>query len=156
MLCKGVVVKFKTFMVFFLLLSINLFGDELNFDFRKHIILREHPEHKEIWIPTREQIHNTLFRIMDMLNTPPSKCDARQKRQLLKIKRRFSTDYRVQFVGIEVQGQKRIWCNFFPSKGYENWRSQLVTTKGGGDDFWRITYDIDTDLCRDFNINKMD
>jgi hypothetical protein len=72
---------------------------------------------------------------------------------------KHAKQYRVQFVGIERDGKKYIWCNFFPAprKGEEDyhpdWKRREVQVLDGGFDYWRIKYDPKTGKCHDFYSN---
>jgi hypothetical protein len=64
------------------------------------------------------------------------------------------TEYRCQFFGIIVDGKKRIYCNFFHREGHdENWKSTPVSIWDGGDRYFQLEYDIESDQCLDLFIN---
>ena len=62
--------------------------------------------------------------------------------------------YRRQYVGIEVDGEKRIWCNLFrediPTR---DWERDPVYVLDGGRDYWDITYIPLTDECTRFSVH---
>ena len=64
------------------------------------------------------------------------------------------TRYRRQYVGIDVDGEKRIWCNLFhfddPSK---DWKRDPVYALDGGRDFWEIAYIPLKDDCTNFYVH---
>ena len=62
--------------------------------------------------------------------------------------------YRRQYVGIEVDGEKRIWCNLFQfDDSTKDWRRDLVYVLDGGRDFWEIAYIPLKDECADFYVH---
>jgi len=69
---------------------------------------------------------------------------------------------RRQYIGLTVDGEKRIFCNFFPGiqKGkkdhFSDWRKHLTggfDIDGGGASFWTIEYCIKEDKCINLKIN---
>jgi hypothetical protein len=61
--------------------------------------------------------------------------------------------YRRQYVGIVVDGEKRIWCNaFFTDYPIPNWEHVPVEAIDGGEYFWQIEYILLKDECINFYI----
>ena len=62
--------------------------------------------------------------------------------------------YRRQYVGIVVDGEKRIWCNAFLAEGhFPDWQSRPVYVLDGGRYFWQIEYRLLKDDCVNFYIH---
>lgn len=61
--------------------------------------------------------------------------------------------YRRQYVGIVVDGEKRIWCNSFFSDSFPDWERLPVDVDGGGNRFWQIEYSLSKDECTDFSVH---
>jgi hypothetical protein len=63
-------------------------------------------------------------------------------------------DYRRQYLGITVGGEKRIWCNSFLSDAaYPDWEHTLVYVLDGGKYYWQIEYDLLRDECTNFHVH---
>lgn len=63
-------------------------------------------------------------------------------------------EYRRQYVGIEVDGEKRIWCNaFLGDFSFLNWERVPVDVDDGGNRFWQIEYDLLRDECVNFYVH---
>lgn len=59
-----------------------------------------------------------------------------------------------QYVGIVVDGEKRIWCNsFFSGDSFPDWERVPVDVDGGGKHFWQIEYDLLKDECLNFYVH---
>ena len=62
--------------------------------------------------------------------------------------------YRRQYVGIDVDGEKRIWCNlFFSDDSFPDWERVPVDVDDGGKHFWQIEYDLLKDECINFYVH---
>ena len=63
--------------------------------------------------------------------------------------------YRCQYWGITVEGRKRIYCNFFRLTWDErfSWRTEPVIVFDGGDSYFQLEYDIETEKCLNFMVN---
>lgn len=61
--------------------------------------------------------------------------------------------YRRQYVGIVVDGEKRIWCNLFFSDSFPNWQRVPVDVDDGGRHFWQIEYILSKDECINFYLH---
>jgi len=64
--------------------------------------------------------------------------------------------YRRQYVGIVVQGEKRLFVNCFRGdpQRHSSWRQQLVDVDDGGLDYWRIQYRVDRKRFLEVDINS--
>ncbi len=63
-------------------------------------------------------------------------------------------EYRRQYVGIVVDGEKRIWCNaFFFDDSFPDWERDPVYVLDGGNQFWQIEYDLLKDKCVNFYVH---
>jgi hypothetical protein len=67
------------------------------------------------------------------------------------------SDYKRQYVGIIVDGKKKIWINFFHNAFVEesriNWQKEPVLVSDGGDHFFNIIYDLKERTFSDLLIN---
>jgi hypothetical protein len=62
--------------------------------------------------------------------------------------------YRRQYVGVVVDGEKRIWCNMFLSDhSFPDWERVPVFVLDGGKYFWEIEYSLPRDECTDFYVH---
>jgi hypothetical protein len=81
------------------------------------------------------------------------KLDAYQKENVAFILENLEK-YRRQYVGIVVDGEKRIWCNSFLSEdSFPEWKRVPVDVDGGGRSFWQIEYILLKDECIDFHVH---
>jgi hypothetical protein len=63
-------------------------------------------------------------------------------------------DYRRQYVGIVVDGEKRIWVNAFVLEDSSaNWTRAPVYVLDGGRDYWEIEYVPLDDRCINFHVH---
>lgn len=63
-------------------------------------------------------------------------------------------EYRRQYVGIAVDGEKRIWCNFFfVDYPVPRWEHAPVVPLDGGHYHWQIEYDLLKDECINFHVH---
>jgi hypothetical protein len=64
--------------------------------------------------------------------------------------------YRRQYVGIVVQGEKRLFVNCFRGdpQQHASWRQQLVDVDDGGFYYWRIQYQVDRKRFLEVDINS--
>ena len=109
------------------------------------------------WLPSTKETQKALAAIQAFLEKPASTnemSNSEIKKILANMKK-----YRVQFVGVVRDGNKIIWCNFFPAprKGdgifFSNWEQQEVRVLDGGFWFWQIDYDPGTGKCAGFVSN---
>ena len=62
--------------------------------------------------------------------------------------------YGRQYFGIIVKGRKRIYCNFFMNPtNFPSRFSDYVFVLDGGNDYFRIEYDVDSKTCLNFSPN---
>jgi len=103
------------------------------------------------WVPSKTQTHRALETIVTFLNQTLS--PEWKNRQRRVIRKRFSS-YHVQFVGIIVDGQKALHCNFFPADdGFKHDTKSYVYVLDGGASYWRINVNTEEDTCFDFDVN---
>jgi hypothetical protein len=64
--------------------------------------------------------------------------------------------YRRQYVGIVVNGEKRLFVNCFRGdpQQHSSWRQQFVYVDDGGFYYWRIQYQVDRKLFLEIDINS--
>jgi hypothetical protein len=115
------------------------------------VILESDYPHKSTWSPTEEQAQEALLKIYEFINNPSNLSDW-QKREIEGIKKNLSS-YKVQFIGIEIEGEKRIWCNFFTGDSFDYWEDNVVMVHDGGFWFWQIQYVLETGECINFISN---
>lgn len=74
-----------------------------------------------------------------------------------KFYKRKPEDYYKQFVGaVNYKGERTIWVNCFCKKAkddFENWKTDLVVVKDGGNCFFNITINADNNEYYDLNVN---
>jgi len=78
--------------------------------------------------------------------------DAYQRESVAFILKNLA-QYRRQYVGIVVDGEKRIWCNLFFSDSFPNWQHVPVAVEDGGKHFWQIEYLVLEDECTNFYLH---
>jgi len=65
--------------------------------------------------------------------------------------------YRCQYFGITVEGKQRIYCNFFARdagfQGFPDWKSKCVLVCDGGDQYFQLQYDVESNQCMCLTIN---
>ncbi len=62
--------------------------------------------------------------------------------------------YRCQYFGIIVNGKKRIYCNFFWLTAFrKNWQTKPVIVDDGGNHYFQLEYDVETEKCLNFLTN---
>ena len=62
--------------------------------------------------------------------------------------------YRCQYFGTIVDGKKRIHCNcFFLTEDKENWRTTPIVVDDGGNWYFQLEYDVETEKCINFAVN---
>lgn len=112
------------------------------------------------WKPKSPELKAVNYAILKFLNNAHSNenLTAFQKEEIKKILKQIN-HYRVQYLGVYIDGKKRIWCNFFPvpednSEDYlKFWKSEVVLVFDGGYYFWQIEYDVETQKCLNFISN---
>jgi hypothetical protein len=109
----------------------------------------------EFWEPSSEDVFGAEECIRRFLASAP---DNPELRDYEKADAAFVLEnlmeYRRQYVGIIVEGEKRIWCNAFWSRGlYPDWELEPVFVLDGGRDYWEIEYLPLTDECVRFHVH---
>jgi len=103
----------------------------------------------DFWTPTPEDIQKALGAIDEFLQNPGKHEDIIEAwttdldyalGEIKNIKRNYS-DFGVQVIGIVVDGQKRIHCNFGPAREVGE---DYMLVLDGGYWYWRIEYDMET------------
>jgi hypothetical protein len=107
------------------------------------------------WEPSIHDISRAeecLTRFLVSVQDDP-KLDAYQKENPAYVLRNLGK-YRRQYVGIVVDGEKRVWVNsFFSGDSFPNWTHAPVYVLDGGNDFWQIEYIPLKDECLNFYIH---
>ncbi len=98
----------------------------------------------EFWTPTKEDVLAAENQIEAYLKTESKFHTPDLWRKL--------PEYKRQYVGIVVNGHKRIFCNFF-CWSHRPLDDKPVFVFDGGECFFRIQYDLDDKRCYDFNAN---
>ncbi|HUX02866.1 MAG: hypothetical protein WBD63_07540 [Phycisphaerae bacterium] len=94
------------------------------------------------WTPSRSDVAGAFPRIQAFL-----------KHEAPSIAGRLS-QYRCQYFGIIVEGRKRIYCNFFHRDGgIANWKSESLFVCDGGDWYFQLEYDLESEKCLNLRIN---
>jgi hypothetical protein len=109
----------------------------------------------EFWEPSIDDISRAEDSIRQFLvsvqNDP--RFDTYQQENLAFILNNLEK-YRRQYVGIVVDGEKRIWCNsFFSDSAFPDWEHVPVDVDDGGKHFWQIEYDLLKDECTNFYVH---
>jgi len=94
------------------------------------------------WTPSKSDVAGAFPKIRGFLKSEAPAIAARLTR------------YRCQYFGIIVEGKKRIYCNFFHRDGgIANWKSEPLFVLDGGDRFFQLEYDLESEKCLDLRIN---
>jgi hypothetical protein len=151
--CSVDVNMMKTMIALILFMPLYAFAGITNIAPENMVILQSDYPHRSTWIPTKDQVQNALAKVYEFLDNP-SGVSNWQKKEIAEIKKNLSS-YKVQFVGIEIEGEKRIWCNFFSGKGFsfDDWKDNVVIVKDGGFWFWQIEYVEKIGECINFISN---
>lgn len=127
------------------------------------------------WKPSAEETRKALAAIQSFLEGPGFTNDLSKsqmkiilehdkgyldwmEKRIRKI-REHAKEYRVQFLGKVSEGERVIWCNFFPlprdgkKDEFEDWQEHWVSVKDGGFRYWNIKYDPGSGQCRRLCIN---
>ena len=107
----------------------------------------------EYWEPSISDVSKAEKCIRQALVSVQQDPNAYQKEDAAFILENL-TEYRRQYVGIVVAGEKRIWCNaFFFDDSFPDWMNAPVYVLDGGRDFWQIEYVLHDDECINFHIH---
>jgi hypothetical protein len=98
----------------------------------------------EFWTPTKDDVLAAENQIEAYLKKDSKFHTSNLWRKL--------PEYKRQYVGIVVNGHKRIFCNFF-CWSHRSLDDKPVFVFDGGECFFRIQYDLDDKQCYDFNAN---
>lgn len=115
----------------------------------------EYMPHNPAWNPSAKEADEAISAAFNFLYNADEnkKYSGYLQGEMMRIRMNFAS-YRVQLVGIMVDGKKRIHCNFFPAdEGANYWRESYVMVSDGGYNFWRIDYDMETKKCVNFESN---
>jgi len=94
------------------------------------------------WTPSESDVAGAFPRIQAFLKSEAPSIAARL------------TQYRCQYFGIIVEGKKRIYCNFFHRDGGNpDWQSEPLFVLDGGDWYFQLEYDLESEKCLDLRIN---
>ncbi len=141
----------KTMIVLLLFMPLYVFAGSINIAPENMVILQTDYPHKSTWTPTEEQVQKALIKVYEFIDNPSGVSDW-QKKEIVEIKKNLLS-YKVQCVGIAIEGERRIWCNFFSGKGFDYWKEKVVIVKDGGFWFWQIEYVEKTGKCINFISN---
>ncbi len=133
------------------LIPICVFAESISIPNESTVILHADYPYKSTWMPSEEQAQEALIKALNFIDHPTG-VDEWQKTEISKIKKNISS-YKVQFVGIESNGNKRIWCNFFNREDFDSWKTDVVFVLDGGWWYWQIEYDLETKSCVNFRSN---
>ena len=97
---------------------------------------------KEFWTPTKKDVFTAEEQIEAYLKTDPHHPDILRK----------LPGYKRQYVGIIVDGHKRIFCRFYCWLP-EPLSDQPIFVSDGGECYFRIQYDFVDKKCHDFWVN---
>ena len=106
-------------------------------------------------MPESKDVDEALGGVLNFLTDPKMHKEYAPplRAAMAEIKKVFS-DYRVQMVGITVDGKKYIHCNFLSDMAIpDDWRENYFSVEDGGYNFWRIDYDMDLKKCVNFESN---
>jgi len=106
---------------------------------------------KSQWVPSKTQTCLALEAIYKFLNKELTPDWRNRQRKIIQDQ---LSSYHVQFVGIIIDGRKSIHCNFFPNEdSFKYDKNSYVFVLDGGASYWRINYDIEKNICFDFEVN---
>lgn len=107
------------------------------------------------WPPTLEELEGADRLLTTCIPTLPSVDD--EAEQVPKIMAMLH-QYRRQVVAFRgEQGQRMLWLNLFLDRTgdrHPKWRSEYVSVRGGGSQYFSILVDVDAQRCSDLRINS--
>lgn len=107
------------------------------------------------WEPSRADVASAeecIGRFLGSAQQDPT-LDMYQKESAAFISENLD-QYRRQYVGVVVGGERRIWCNLFFSDGsFLDWERVPVDVDGGGNRYWQIYYIVPDDECVGFSVH---
>jgi hypothetical protein len=92
------------------------------------------------WTPSVDDIQNIEEKIVEYLNQNSSEFH----RQPPVWERLY--EYRRQYIGVERGSRKIIYGNYFCNSGGVNWQQEFVIVIDGGECFFQIEYDVESEL----------
>src|SRR6185295_9968804 len=100
----------------------------------------------EFWTPTKEEVLKAEQKIEEYLRSDSARH--------VDLSRKLP-NYKRQYVGIIVNGHKRIFCNFLCSSAFflSEYVFVPIVVDDGGECFFRIEYDLVDKKCYNFNAN---
>lgn len=109
----------------------------------------------ETWQPTPQDLALTNSLLAVCLPTLPAKPNyqADKTSQIVSA----LVEYRRQWVPHrDGQSHRILWLNAFRDRSnrHPDWRTKLVSVKGGGHDYFSVLIDLDTQRCTDLRINS--
>jgi hypothetical protein len=106
------------------------------------------------WTPTDADVAEAERLVREGLSSlVPS--PSSQKEAVPRIVARLA-EYRRQYVGLRAEaGEQTVWINFFRAgeDQYPDWKRSIVSIRGGGEDYFQLTVDMDAFSCRGLRIN---
>jgi hypothetical protein len=105
------------------------------------------------WEPSTDEVSRAEACTRDLLASVQQDPDDYRKEHAAFILENLE-NYRRQYLGIVVDGEKRIWTNaFFYEGNYPDWTSDLVIVLDGGNYYWDIEYVPSKDECARFHVH---
>ena len=107
------------------------------------------------WTPTAADIAEAERFVREKLPSLTAS-PSYQQEAVARIAARLA-EYRRQYVGLRGEdGEQSIWVNFFaaPEDRYPDWTRSIVSVRGGGEDYFQLTVDMDSFSCRELRINS--
>jgi hypothetical protein len=105
------------------------------------------------WEPSVDDISRAEERIRQCLVSVQQDPDDYRKEHAVFILENLK-EYQRQYVGIVVDGEKRIWCNYFLSDHpTPDWMRVPVEVLDGGHYYWDIEYVLPKDECTNLYIH---
>jgi hypothetical protein len=98
---------------------------------------------KNFWIPSREQVLEAEAAISKHLKE-------KKPEQSPKLWQKLS-HYKRQYIGIVVDGRKRIYCNFYCSD--DSLSDKPIVVDDGGDCYFQVEYEVKTSKIYNLSIN---
>ena len=62
-------------------------------------------------------------------------------------------EYQRQYIGLEREDRQIIYGNYFCDSGRVNWREKLVIVEDGGDCFFQVEYDVESEVFIKLQVN---
>jgi hypothetical protein len=107
----------------------------------KHDVLLNDGKPEEVWQPSEAAVKKAEPEILEFI-----------KKNNPGIFKNIAK-YRCQYIGITVKGKKRIYCNFFRYDDQAGWKKSMIIVDDGGDNYFQLEYDLDTEKCLNWKVN---